>query len=90
MTRQPRKRPKYLANKLLRIRQALGITQTDLSKRIKVDQKRISSYESGDREPDLLTIIKYSDLANVCTDILIRDELHLPENIPTRTKEHFH
>jgi hypothetical protein len=40
----------------------------------------------GSREPSLLVILNYARLANVYVDVLIDDELDLPEQIPSREK----
>jgi transcriptional regulator with XRE-family HTH domain len=88
MTHQPRKKPKKLASKLLRIREALGLTQAELAKVFKLNQKQISHFESGEREPNLLILAKYADLVNICTDVLIRDEINLPLEIPQKKLYH--
>jgi transcriptional regulator with XRE-family HTH domain len=46
----------------------------------------ISHYESGEREPPLPVLLAYAKLANVYVDVLIDDELDLPEQIPSREK----
>jgi transcriptional regulator with XRE-family HTH domain len=38
---------------------------------------RLSEYESGIREPDLLVLLRYARLAHVSVDVLIDDELRL-------------
>ena len=43
----------------------------------------ISAYELGKREPTLLDILAYARLAGVSTDILIDDELDLPQSFNT-------
>jgi transcriptional regulator with XRE-family HTH domain len=76
-----------LAHKLLTIREAMGLNQTEMGKALgsRIRQNSISSWESGKREPDLLTLLKYADLANVCVDVLLRDELKLPDPLPAKT-----
>jgi transcriptional regulator with XRE-family HTH domain len=78
---QSRRKPKKLARKLLAIRQKLGISQTEMARRLKleVSYTAVSSYELGTRVPDLLTILEYAKLAGVSTDVLIDDKLSLPE-----------
>lgn len=89
MGRTFRRRPAGLAAKLLRIRQALGLSQNELIRRLGFDelvQGTISAYESGRREPSLLVLLAYARAANVSVEALIDDELELPEKLPSRTK----
>jgi transcriptional regulator with XRE-family HTH domain len=82
-----RRKPRMLAHKLLKIREAMGLNQTEMGKLLgsRIRQNSISSWESGKREPDLLTLLKYAELANVCADALLRDELELPDKLPPKT-----
>lgn len=82
--------PKRLGKKLLQIREAFGDTQTSFLVRLgnpdAILQTSISAYEKGKREPPLLILLKYAEIANVSTDILINDLLDLPKKIPSRKK----
>jgi transcriptional regulator with XRE-family HTH domain len=79
-----RRKPKSLAEKLLAIRFKLEVSQSQLAKLLEFDKgvARISEYERGNREPDLMTLVKYSKLARVSMDVLADDsrELKFPEN----------
>ncbi len=79
-----RKKPKCLGEKLLVIRVKLDISQSQLAKLLEFDKgiARISEYERGIREPDLMTLVKYSKLARVPMDVLADDsrELKFPES----------
>jgi transcriptional regulator with XRE-family HTH domain len=90
MGRYARKKPKRLAEKLLRIREALGLSQNEMIKRLGLEdeltQSRISGYELGTREPSLPTLLTFSRLAGVCVDVLIDDEIDLPPKIPNKPK----
>src|SRR5688572_11192560 len=81
MGERARPRPKQLANKLLSIRTALGLSQNELIKALDVDinQGRISEYEKGTGEPSLPVLLKYARLAGVCLERLVDDELDLPK-----------
>jgi transcriptional regulator with XRE-family HTH domain len=46
---------------------------------------RISDYERGEREPPLPILLRYARLAGVPTEVLIDDELDLPEKLPGPT-----
>ncbi|HJP91235.1 MAG TPA: helix-turn-helix transcriptional regulator [Pyrinomonadaceae bacterium] len=79
-----RKKPKRLGEKLLAIRFKLEVSQSQLAKLLEFDKgvARISEYERGNREPDLMTLLKYSELARVSVNVLADDsrELKFPES----------
>ncbi len=79
MGRTRRRRPRQLRRKLLAIRQRLEMSQTQMAKALglNVHYSAVSNYELGTREPDLLTILKYAELAGISTDILIDDRRKL-------------
>lgn len=85
-----RVRSERLAQKLKQIREKMNLSQNELLKRIEFedifDRSTISHYESGKREPPLPVLLRYAKLANVYVDVLIDDELNLPEQIPSREK----
>lgn len=81
-----RPRPERLAGKLRQIRLALGLTQSEMLKRLgvedQIDSARISGYESGLREPPLVILLQYARTAGVYVEDLIDDELDLPAKLP--------
>jgi transcriptional regulator with XRE-family HTH domain len=85
-----RPKPKRLAEKLLEIRLAFGLSQNELIGRLGFEkelvQGTISTYELGKREPSLPLLLKYARLAGVCVDVLIDDELDLPAKLPSKPK----
>lgn len=85
-----RPRPARLAGKLRQIRNALGLSQTEMLKRLEVEDlivyNQISRYESGTREPPLMILLQYARLANVYVEALIDDDVDLPEKLPSPTK----
>jgi transcriptional regulator with XRE-family HTH domain len=72
----PRRKPKHLAAKLLAIRRTLGLSQPELTRRLGDDESyhRVSEYESGRREPNLMVLLAYARVAGISTDLLIDDE----------------
>lgn len=85
MGRTSRRRPARLGEKLLQIREALGLSQNQLIRRLgfqELVQGTISAFESGTREPSLLVLLEYAHTANVSVECLIDDELDLPEELP--------
>lgn len=85
-----RQRSERLAEKLLQIRLALGLSQTDMLKRLGVEgmivYNRISDYELGKREPPLPILLRYGRIAGLCVDVLIDDEMDLPAKLPAKAK----
>jgi transcriptional regulator with XRE-family HTH domain len=88
MARGARQKPERLAEKLIQIRTALGLSQNELIRKLDVDltQNRISEYETGKGEPPLPVLLKYARLAGVSTDVLIDDELDLPAKLAPKRK----
>lgn len=81
-----RMKQERLAEKLKQIRLALGLSQTEMLYRLGAEDlityHQISRYETGTREPPLRILLQYARVANVSTDVLIDDELDLPEKLP--------
>lgn len=81
MGRVSREKPKRLAEKLLKIRLNLGLSQNQMLENLglteKVFRSAISGYELGTREPTLPILLKYARLAKISTDSLIDDELEI-------------
>jgi transcriptional regulator with XRE-family HTH domain len=86
-----RPKPVRLAGKLLQIRLALGLSQTEMLTRLGLQgsgfRSSISGYEIGTREPPLPILLNYARLAGVIVDALIDDELDLPESLPASRKD---
>jgi transcriptional regulator with XRE-family HTH domain len=91
MGRTARPKPKRLSKKLKLIREALGLSQTEMLKLLGLDKKvyytAISGYELGTREPPLPMLLKYARIAGVYVDVLIDDELDLPKKIPSKRRK---
>lgn len=90
MGRATKRRPKRLAKKLLRIRLALGLSQNEMIRRLRLSdelmQASISGYELGTRVPPLHVLLRYAEVSGVCTDTLINDRLSLPAKLPAIPK----
>lgn len=75
-------KPKRLGAKLLQIRNWLGLSQTEMLKRLGYENDiwytQISAYENGQREPPLVILLAYARAAKILTDVLIDDEMELP------------
>lgn len=84
MAKAARPRPAKLAEKLKQIRSHLGYSQDEMLRALgladKSNRSLISGFELGTKEPSLITLITYADLANTTVDSLVRDTINL-ENL---------
>jgi transcriptional regulator with XRE-family HTH domain len=82
-----------LPTKLLKIREALELSQNGLILAFGLEghtRQQISAYESGKYEPSLSVLLKYSEAANICLDVLVSDKHSLPDKLPAKTLYHPH
>lgn len=90
MGKRARLKPARLPEKLLQIRQRLGLSQNELIRRLGFTdvlvQASISGYERGTREPPLPVLSGYAEAAGVWVDVLINDALDLPDELPCSPK----
>jgi len=88
MGEKARPRPARLPEKLLQIREGLGLSQNEMIKRLGVEltQNRISDYELGKGEPPLPLLLRYARVAGVCLERLVDDDLDLPAKLPAKPK----
>ncbi len=85
-----RPKPKRLAEKLRAIREGLGLSQTQMLKRLEHEKTmhygRISEYEGGKREPTLMMLLQYARAAGVHLEDIIDDEFDLPAKLPGKVR----
>ena len=90
MARGARIRPERLPEKLLQIRLALGLSQSELLRRLgleeQMDYRRISEFERGTTEPHLTVLLQYARAAGVHMEDIVDDELDLPAKLPGDVK----
>lgn len=83
MGRVKRRQPKRLAEKLLEIRTRLQLSQNELIRRMglveELRREEISDFERGKRVPSLIVTLHYARAFGVSADVLIDDELELPQ-----------
>jgi transcriptional regulator with XRE-family HTH domain len=88
MGKRERRKPERLAEKLKQIREALGLSQSEMLKRLgvqdQIDYTAISKYELGRNEPSLIILLQYARVAKISTDVLIDDELDLPAKLSSK------
>lgn len=90
MGRSARRKQERLAEKLLQIRLAFGLSQNGMLEHLgfsdELFRSNISQYELGTRIPPLPVLLSYARAAGVWVDVLIDDELDLPEKLPNPMK----
>jgi len=67
------------------IRLYLGVSQGKLATLLQLPKRggaiRVSEYETGKREPNLIVLLRYARLVKLSTDVLIDDDLSLSEQL---------
>jgi transcriptional regulator with XRE-family HTH domain len=90
MGRTQREKPARLGEKLLQIRTALGLSQSEMLRHLGLEDRLqrddVSKYERGVREPSLMVLLAYAEAANLYVDALIKDSVDLPQVLPSRNK----
>jgi len=83
MGKQRRPQPKLLPAKLRSIRQQLGLSKAQMLRALKLpwdcQDARISEYESGTREPNLIVLLHYSKVTRVPINDLVDDALEVDD-----------
>jgi transcriptional regulator with XRE-family HTH domain len=83
MGQAPRNKPKRLGEKLLQIREALGLSQKEMAKRLakrtgfKITNTHVSHYERDSAEPFLETTLAYARVGKVTFEQIVDDDLDL-------------
>jgi transcriptional regulator with XRE-family HTH domain len=90
MGRASRPKPTRLAEKLVLIRAALGLSQNGMIRQMGLTdellREEISLFEHGVRVPPLPVLLQYARAANVYVDALIDDAVDLPKDLPAGSK----
>jgi transcriptional regulator with XRE-family HTH domain len=81
--------PKRLPAKLHYIRESLGLSQDGIVEMIRnrgvtgqLDRSYVSGWESGEREPTLEVLLRYSEIAGVWLNSILDDSVDLPARLP--------
>lgn len=93
MVRSRRPAPRRLGEKLLQIRTSLGLSQSEMVKRLDYTESplypaQISNFEQGKREPPIVLVLAYARMANIPMELLVDDKLELPNTLlrPSRSQ----
>lgn len=83
-----RRGPARLAEKLKVVRIGLGLSQNGMLQKLgfaeEYDRTEIAHYERGNREPTLPVLLAYARAANIYMEVLVDDELNLPDELPSK------
>lgn len=77
MPPRARPRPKHLPAKLRAIRETYKLTVSQTAQLVGVTAARIYEYETGQREPNLLILLAYSQMACVHLELIVNDRVNL-------------
>jgi len=73
----PKQIPRRMGDKLRAIREAHGWSLDQMAQALgktgNSRRTRVYEWENGERQPDLVTLLAYARLVDVCTDVLIDD-----------------
>ncbi len=80
-----------LSEKIMILRKQKGWSQEELAEKLEVSRQAVSKWESGQASPDIEKILKISQLFEVSTDVLLKEEYDVdtteeakePEPIPS-------
>ena len=68
-----------LADKIIELRKKNGWSQEELAQKLDVSRQSISKWESAGSVPDMNKILKLSEVFQVSTDFLLKDEMEMPD-----------
>jgi len=70
-----------IEKKLKITREAKGLTQEQVAMEVMVSRQTISNWENGRSLPDIISIIKLSELYNISIDELLKDDRKMQEKV---------
>lgn len=77
-----------LGEKIQKLRKQRGLSQEALAEKVTVTRQTISKWELGQSTPDLDFIAQLSDIFNVSSDYLIKDEMTEPDELPYKKRNY--
>ncbi len=89
MGKAARQKPARLGEKLRQIRLALNLSQDEMINRLgfkEMTREYVSGFERNTREPSLPVLLAYSRIGGCYLEVLVDDELELPNEIPGSPK----
>ena len=77
-----------IGEKIQKLRKQRGLSQEALAEKVTVTRQTISKWELGQSTPDLDFIAQLSDIFNVSSDYLIKDEMTEPDELPYKKRSY--
>ena len=63
-----------IGSKIKEARMKAGFTQEQIAEALGVSRQTISNWENGRTYPDIVSVVKMSDLYHICPDRLLKKE----------------
>ena len=76
---------KLLGNNIRTYRRTIGLTQSELGKRINIDQRQVAYIENGHSFPSLPTLLKFTEIFNCDLKTLFEFDIEL-EDVDLKTR----
>jgi transcriptional regulator with XRE-family HTH domain len=89
MGKAARQKPARLGEKIRQIRLALNLSQDEMVSRLGfkgMTREYVSGFERNMREPSLPVLLAYSKIGGCYLEVLVDDNLELPNKIPGSPK----
>ena len=76
------------SEKIKAARTARGLTQEDISQQLCISRQAVSKWENGVNEPDIMSIVRLSDILCVSLDELLRNDLPLVKKLARKERSY--
>lgn len=76
-----------IGSKLKQARQSVGLTQEQVAEQVGVSRQTMSSWENNKSYPDIVSVIRLSDLYNLSLDELLKEDRNMIEHLDNATNE---
>lgn len=74
-----------VGKQLKEARSATNLTQEKVAEKIQVSRQTISNWENEKSYPDIISVIKLSDIYNISLDILLKGDIELVKHLDEST-----
>lgn len=80
-------KPPKTANRIREVREAVGISQIELGRRIEMSEPTINRYENGNRKPTRQVLFRIAKALDVPLQALFIDLVTMPTQVNERSEE---
>ncbi len=74
-----------IGNKIQSARKNAGITQNELAQMLGVSRQSVSNWENNHAYPDIISVIKISDICKISLDSLLKDDENMLHHLEEST-----